>query len=168
MGKKRRAIAARQVAVPRGTSTLDQDRRRAVAAVRTRLLALALRSDLQETSNAGRMRSILEGLSWRDPAQVVIWPEHPVVAGSLRAERGPGVALQLSEGTCRYRIERRDDIDATRLQHHEAYHRASGEFRQPLDLHKFVGRERLLRQAEITERVNEAGLDQLGGSSGDT
>src|SRR3954471_18317953 len=80
----------------RGTSTLDQDRRRAVAAVRTRLLALALRSDLQETSNAGRMRSILEGLSRRDPAQVVIRREHPGVAGSLRAERGPGIQLQIS------------------------------------------------------------------------
>ena len=152
----------------RGTSTLDQDRRGAVAAVRTRLLELALRSDLQETSDAGRMRSILEGLSRRDPAQVVIRCEHPVVAGSLRAERGPGVALQISERTCRYRIGRRNDIDATRLRHHEAYDRAAGEFRQALDPHKFDGRERLLRQAEITERVNEAGLDLLGGSSGDT
>ena len=114
------------------------------------------------------MRSILEGFSWRDPAQVVIRHEHPVVAGSLRAERGPGVALQVSERTCRYRIGWRDDIGATRLRHHEAYHRAAGEFRQALDPHKFVGREQLLRQAEITERVNEAGLDQLGGSSGDT
>jgi len=97
-----------------GTSTLDQDRRWVVAAVRTRLLALALRSDLQETSDAGRMRSILEGLSRRDPAQVVIRREHPVVAGSVRAERGPGVALQISERTCRYRIDRRGDIGATR------------------------------------------------------